>query len=102
MDLFLANNGELSLEDADELKRALYELVSETSNKIVIDFHQCVFMSSVALGTLVCLTARVHSYDGRIVLCSPTREVAAVLAVTKLGNIYDIYQTQDEAVRSFG
>lgn len=92
---------ELSLEDADDLKKALYGFVSEASNKFIVDLHQCGFLSSAALGMLVCLTARIHSFDGRIVLCDPTKEIAAILDITKLGRIYDIYPTLEEAFASF-
>ena len=92
---------ELSLEDAEDFKKSLYSYVSDTSNKFIIDFHRCVFMSSVALGALVSFTAKIHSYDGRIVFCAPTKEVSAILAITKFDKIYDIYRTREEALASF-
>ena len=92
---------ELSLEDADGFKKSLYSHVSDSNNKFIIDFHQCVFMSSVALGALVSFTTKIHSYDGRIVFCAPTKEVSAILAITKFDKIYDIYRTRKEALASF-
>ena len=92
---------ELSFEQAEELKKKLYACVSDTSNKFIVDLHQCGFMSSVALGVLVCFTAKVHSFDGRIVLCHPSKETSTVLAITKLDKIYDIYPTRVEALASF-
>jgi len=92
---------ELSLEDAEEVKSALYAHVTDTSNKFIIDLHQCVFMSSVALGVLVCLTAKIHHCHGRIALASPTKEVAVVLEITKLAKIYDVYDSREKALASF-
>lgn len=90
--------GEMSFEEAEELKQQLYVHVSERTNLFVVDMHRCGFVSSVALGVLVCFTARVHSFDGRVVLCDLPKEVATLLEITKLGKIYDIYATRDQAV----
>lgn len=92
---------ELSMEDAESLKESLYGYVTSSSKKFIIDLNKCVFFPSVALGVLVSLTAKVHAVNGRVVLCSPTKEVAAILEITKFGNIYDIYQTREEAIKSF-
>lgn len=93
---------ELSMEEAEEMKTALYGHVDEKNNKLLIDMSRCVFMSSVALGVLVSLTAKVHAVHGLVVLCSPTKEVAALLEITKLSSIYEIFSTRQEALSSFG
>lgn len=92
---------ELSLQDVEDLKKVLYGYAGPSANNFVIDLHKCVFLSSLALGLLVGFTAKVHSYDGRVVLCSPTKEVTTLLDITKLGKIYDIYETPEAAIRSF-
>lgn len=92
---------ELSMEDAEDLKNALYAYVTASTNKFVIDLDRCAFFPSLALGVIVSLTAKIHSFQGRVVLCRPSKEVAAILEITKFGNIYDIYKTREEALASF-
>lgn len=93
--------GELSMEEAEEMRKTFHGYVTQEYNKFIIDLSRCVFMSSVALGVLVSLTARVHSFGGFINICSPTKEVASLLEITKLSSIYAVYDTREAALASF-
>ena len=70
---------ELSMEDAEDLKKALYEHVTDSSNKFIIDLDKCVFFPSMALGVLIALKKNIHAVKGQIVLCRPTKKVRQYL-----------------------
>ncbi|MBP7056431.1 MAG: STAS domain-containing protein [Candidatus Omnitrophica bacterium] len=93
---------ELSIEDAEDLKNALYAYISPGSTKFVVDLDKCSFFPSIALGVLASFGAKARSMNGRVVLARPIKEVASILDITKFGNIYDIYTTREEAISSFG
>ena len=92
---------ELSIEESEEFKMQFYKLISDTDNKFIIDISKCLFLPSVVLGIIVNFTAKVHQQYGRIVFCRPSEQVRATFAAAHLTKIFEIYGTQEEAVKSF-
>ncbi|MFC1576287.1 STAS domain-containing protein [Candidatus Omnitrophota bacterium] len=92
---------ELSMTEAEEFKNQLYDLVSDNDTKFIIDMSKCSFLPSVALGILVNFTAKVHTKKGKVVFAEPTEQVKTIFRVTHLEKIFKVYNTRDEAVKSF-
>lgn len=92
---------ELSLKEADEIKQELYELISGHDRKFIISMEKCAFLSSSVLGMVVQVAAKVHEKSGRIVLCNMSEAVRALFKITRLERIFNIYNSEEEAVRSF-
>ena len=92
---------ELSMENTQELKAELYSLVSESDNKFIINVQKCAFLPSMVIGILVSFAAKVHEKTGRIAFCCPPEQIRAIFSITKLDKIFQIYNTEDEALESF-
>ena len=92
---------ELSMEDTQELKTELYALVTDKSNKFIIDVEKCAFLPSMVIGILVSFAAKVHEKNGRIVFCSPSEQIKIIFSITKLDKIFQIYGSEEEALASF-
>ncbi|MCD4823933.1 MAG: STAS domain-containing protein, partial [Phycisphaerae bacterium] len=73
-------------------------LVGKSPNpKLVIDFVNVTNMSSSALGMLITLHKRVREASGRLRLCNIQPNIMEVFRITRLEEIFDIYQSQHEA-----
>lgn len=80
----------------------LFGLVEEDGRKrIVLDFSNVEYLSSAALGKLITLDKKVKAAGGKLRLCSIRPDIYEVFAITKLNQVFDIKEDQDQAVESF-
>lgn len=93
---------ELSIEETEEFKTNLYGVVSETKNKFIINMSKSLFLPSLVLGIVVFFNARVKEENGKVVFCSLTEQVKTVFKVSGIEHIFEIYDTQDDAMKAFG
>jgi len=92
---------ELSMEETQNLKSGLYSLITDRDNNFIIDVRKCSFLPSMVIGVLVSFSAKAHEKNGRIVFCSPTEQVRAIFSITKLDKIFQVYDSEEEALESF-
>lgn len=85
-----------------ELGRELFALVEEESRKfLLLDFSGVDFLSSAALNKLIVLDKKVREAGGKLRLCRLRREINDVFAITKLNKTFQIFDEQDEALKSY-
>ncbi|MGE5112209.1 MAG: STAS domain-containing protein [Acidobacteriaceae bacterium] len=70
--------------------------------QIVLNLKNVTYIDSGGLGTLVGLYTSARSAGGAIKLAQLTERVGQLLQVTKLVTIFESYNSDEEAVRSFG
>jgi anti-sigma B factor antagonist len=88
-------------EESNALREKVKSLVAEGKKKIVLNMDNITFIDSAGLGTLV---ASHHSAKGQgaaLKLCHLGTKFQEVLQITKLMTIFDVYNTEAEAVASF-
>jgi anti-sigma B factor antagonist len=88
--------GEESAELRDTVKRLLTQ-----SNRIVLNLAGVTYIDSGGLGTLVALYTTAHNVGGAVKLSNLTQRVGDLLQVTKLLTVFEVYDTEDEAIQSF-
>ncbi|MGE0373838.1 MAG: STAS domain-containing protein [Planctomycetaceae bacterium] len=80
----------------------LFGLVEEDGRKrIILDFSNVEYLSSAALGKLITLEKKVKSAGGKLRLCSIRPDIYEVFAITKLNQVFDIKDDQDQAQEGF-
>ena len=80
----------------DTVKKALSE-----NNRIVLNLGEVNYIDSGGLGILVELRTTAQHAGGTIKLVSLTKRVGDLLQVTKLLTVFDVYNSEAEAVDSF-
>jgi anti-sigma B factor antagonist len=80
----------------DEVKKAISE-----SKHIVLNLGEVNYIDSGGLGTLVALGTTAQNAGGAIKLTNLTKRVGDLLQVTKLLTIFDVYNSEAEAIESF-
>ena len=83
---------------------ALREFVKDllkTNNQIVINLGEVNYIDSGGLGTLVGLYTSARSAGGVIKLANLTNRVGELLQVTKLLTVFEVYDSEVQAAKSF-
>ncbi len=87
--------------EASELKKILDEDIEKKFRKVVVDLSQCEFIDSTFLGVLVLSLKKISMISGEIRLVKPKSVVRALMEKSGTLNIFNAYDTLDEAVESF-
>ena len=90
---------ELSIKEIGE---ELFELVDvHSKHRLLLNFQQVEFLSSAALGKLITLNKKVRAVRGELRLCCIHPDIAEVFRITKLDKLFDLCETEEEALLKF-
>ena len=96
-------NGKLVLGDGDVLlKDKVHSLVFQGHKQIVLNLGGVSYMDSSGLGALVASSVTAKSNGGQIKLVNLTKRLQDLLSIAKLLTVFDAYDSEEEALRSFG
>jgi anti-sigma B factor antagonist len=87
-------------EESALLRETIKKSVSE-NNRIVLNLGEVNYIDSGGLGTLVALRTTALNAGGTIKLTNLTKRVGDLLQVTKLLTVFDVYNSEAEAIESF-
>src|SRR3954468_16816115 len=87
-------------DEASALRDTVKNLLAESKN-IVINLGETTYIDSGGLGTLVGLFSSAQNSGGSVKLARLQQRVVDLLQVTKLLTVFDVYDTEEEAVKSF-
>ncbi len=94
-------NGRLVFGDEAAALRELTKSLLNDHKQIVLNLGGVNYIDSGGLGTLVSLYTSARTAGGNIKLANLTQRVGDLLQVTKLLTVFDVYDGEDKAVRSF-
>jgi len=78
------------------------QLVEQAPNpKLLLIFENVEHLSSAALGTLITVNNKVRQKGGQLRLASIAPQIYEVFVITKLNQLFHIFETIDEAMASF-
>jgi len=78
------------------------QILGEKKNRIVIDLSDVAWINSSGLGMLMgCLTS-VKNAGAEMILTGVTDKVKNLFVITKLITLFDVFETVQEAVDTFG
>src|SRR6187549_3356205 len=85
-----------------ELGDELFALVEKEQRKnLLLNFASVEFLSSAALNKLIILDKKVKGAGGKMRLCNLKPEIYEVFAITRLNQLFDIKNTEQEALAGF-
>ena len=90
----------LRIGETAALRDRVRELISAES-RIVLNLADVTYIDSGGLGTLVALYTTAGNAGGAIKLARLTPRVGDLLQVTKLLTVFEVYNSEEEAVQSF-
>ena len=89
----------VTMEENEEIKRKLSQVIEEGGKKIVFDFSGTIFVSSIVLASLIFVLKRARDIGGNMVLCGLKDKVKEIFEVTNLDKVFKIYPTRKEALK---
>ncbi len=90
----------LDASNANEFKQHMGPLI-ERNPKLVLDLSEIRFMDSSGLGAILSCLRRVNAAGGELRLCGMTRPVRALFELVRMDCIFEIFDTEEEAVHAF-
>lgn len=83
------------------LRDAIHEALAAGAQKLLINLGDVTTIDSSGVGELVSSYTTVTNRGGRLKLADLPPKVADILQITQLITVFDVYEDEDEALRSF-
>jgi len=94
--------GKMTLGEGDELlKDKVNSLVHQDHRKIVLNLAAVPYVDSAGLGEIVRTYTTVSRLGGSMKLLNLTKRIHDLLSITKLITVFETFESEDDAVRSF-
>jgi anti-sigma B factor antagonist len=94
--------GKMTLGEGDELlKDKINSLASQGHKKLVLNLEGVPYIDSAGLGEIVRTYTSISRQGGKLKLLNISKRIYDLLVITKLVTIFDSYENEEEAVRSF-
>ncbi len=97
----IAATGRLDLVGANSLKDFIRRRLQDNRVQLVLNMKNVDFINSSGLGAMVSILKDVRLAGGRLALSDLASYVKEIMAITQLINVFEIYETQDEALKTF-
>lgn len=92
--------GDLNLYSTPHVKNILNKLVDSGKLKLYINLEKLNYIDSSGLGAFLGVQSRLKKMDGFLKLCAPSKQVLAVLELTKLKTMLRVSKSVEDAIRS--
>jgi len=94
--------GKVTLGEGDELlKDKVNSMVNQGHKKIVLNLAEVPYIDSAGLGEIVRTYTTVSRQGGSLKLLGLTKRITDLLSITKLLTVFETYEKEADAVRSF-
>jgi anti-sigma B factor antagonist len=94
--------GKILLGEGDvQLKRKIDELIERKETKLLLNLANVPYMDSGGLGEIVRSYTTVKRANGELKLLNATKRISDLLTITKLITVFEIFEDEGEAVKSF-
>jgi anti-sigma B factor antagonist len=94
--------GKMTLGEGDELlKDKINSLLASGKKKLVLNLEGVPYIDSAGLGEIVRTYTTVSRQGGSLKLLNLTKRIEDLLSITKLLTVFDTYDNEAEAVKSY-
>ena len=88
-------------EGSSNLREGIRDLVAKGNKKILLNLGEVSYIDSSGIGELVSGFTTVANQGGQLKLLNLTKRVRDLLQITKLYTVFEVYEDEATAVRSF-
>ena len=94
--------GKMTLGEGDELlKDKINSMLTAGKKKLVLNLEGVPYIDSAGLGEIVRTFTTVSRQGGSLKLLNLTKRIEDLLAITKLLTVFETFDTEAEAIKSF-
>ena len=91
----------LDASNTKEFKAEIAPLLT-TGARIILELGALKFVDSSGLGAMLSSLRQVNGLGGDLKLCGMTKPVRALIELVRMHRVFEIFNTREEALRSFG
>jgi len=84
---------------ATEFKEKMSNWIGAGNKRIVLNLTEVDFIDSSGLGAIVSSLKKIGT-EGDLVICAVKETVMSLFRLTRMNRVFDIFPSEDEAVRS--
>jgi anti-sigma B factor antagonist len=88
-------------EESNSLRETVKSLLANNKRKIVLDMRNVTYIDSAGLGTLVASYQSARNQGATLKLANLGSKFQEILQVTKLITVFDVYDSETAAIKSF-
>lgn len=96
-----ALEGEVNINTSPELRKKFTSIIEANEKKILIDLTNVSYLDSSGLATFIEILQRLKKINGRLRFCNINERVRNILEITKLVNLFEIFESREEALKGF-
>ena len=86
-------------QDVEAVEDAVMSVVGQTDQiKLILDFGNVEFLSSAVLGFLIRASKKVYEGGGQLGFCSINPKIYEIFKITRLINVFDIFEDRQTAL----
>ena len=89
----------LVMANAKDTRDMLKQLIEQGKTRLVLDLTDVEFIDSSGLSVLVSALKVAQKEDGEVVLLSPSDGVRSLIELTRLHQVFEIFEDKDAAIR---
>jgi anti-sigma B factor antagonist len=95
-------SGKITIGEGDVVLRdKVHELLDAGKSQILLNLEKISYMDSAGIGELVACYKRAREKGGTVRLLKPSGKVADLLQLTKLQEVFDTFEDEPKALKSF-
>ena len=88
-------------EGSRAIREKIQEMVKSGQKNILLNMGEVSYIDSTGIGELVYAYTHVSNQGGQLKLLNLTQKLNQLLAITKLLTVFESFQNQDQALKSF-
>jgi anti-sigma B factor antagonist len=94
--------GKITIGSGDvALRNAIQEVMASGAKKVLINMNEVSTIDSSGIGELVSAYTTATNRGAKLKLYNLPAKVSDILTITQLITVFDVYDSEDQAVRSF-
>jgi len=95
-------SGKITIGEGDVmLREKVFELLDGGNKLILLNLKKISYMDSAGIGEMVACYKKANMVEGAVKLLNPSGKVHDLLVMTRLEEVFDIYDDEKEALVSF-
>ena len=93
--------GEVDLYNSKEFKDTIKELIGQDKKRIIINLEKVGYIDSSGIGSMISSLSMLKKIGGELKIINVFSSVKKVFELTKLDVFFQIYDNEEEAIKSF-
>jgi len=93
-------DGEINFNSSPDFRKAFLKVLDSKVQKAVVNLSGVAYVDSSGLATLVEAHQKIKSAGGKLKLACLSPKVKSLFEITKLEKLFEIYPTEEDALKS--